>query len=97
MAIIYLQGPSSRGSAPDPSSELSRDPVVLKGEYLGRLGLISPVISQILREPNPYKEALRKARLYKASAFSMPTGTGSEDLSNYADADYYSSEFGRFA
>jgi hypothetical protein len=61
-------------STPDLAAELSRDPVVLKGEFLGRLGYAAPVIGQILTRPNPYRDALIKARLYKASDFSMPNG-----------------------
>lgn len=97
MAILYSTQPAVRGTTPDLAAELSRDPVVVKGEFLGRLGFASPVISQILTDPNPYRDALRKVRLYKESAYSMPTGTESLSLSNYGDARYYSTDFGRYA
>ena len=96
MAVIYSNQPAFRGPRTDVASELSWDPVVLKGEFLGRLGYASPVVSQILTRPNPYRDALLKARLYKNSDFSMPTGTGELSLSNYGDSAYYSSDFGRY-
>ena len=77
-------------------AELFRDPFVLKGEFLGRLGYANPVVSQILTQPNPYRDALIKARLYKASEFSMPTDTEALGLSNYGDAAYFSRDFGRY-
>lgn len=97
MAVLFSNQLASRGVTPDLAAELSRDPVVLKGEFLGRLGYASPVVGQILTRPNPYRDALLKARLYKESEFSMPTGTEALGLSNYGDADYFSSEFGRYA
>lgn len=77
-------------------AELFRDPLVLKGEFLGRLGYANPVVGQILTRPNPYRDALLKARLYKNSDFSMPTGTSELSLSNYGDSTYFSSDFGRY-
>lgn len=96
MAILFSNQLASRGVTPDLAAELSRDPVVLKGEFLGRLGYASPVVGQILTRPNPYRDALLRARLYKNSDFSMPTGTGELSLSNYGDSTYYSSDFGRY-
>jgi len=83
-------------------SELSRNPYVLKGEFLGRLGSVgfgsvSPVVSQILTQPNPYEDALRKARIYKYSEFSDPTNVNAYSLRNYGGADYYSNNFGRYS
>lgn len=69
---------------------------VTKSEFLGRLGFASPVVGQVFTRPNPYRDALMKARLYKASEFSMPSTTGSLGLSNYGDSDYYSSDFGQY-
>lgn len=54
------------------------------------------MVSQILTKPNPYRDALLKARLYKESDFSMPTGTEALGLSNYGDAAYFSRDFGRY-
>jgi len=96
MAVLFSNQLASRGVTPDLAAELSRDPVVLKGEFLGRLGYASPVVSQILTRPNPYRDALLKARLYKNSDFSMPVGTSELSLSNYGDSAYYSSDFGRY-
>lgn len=78
--------------APTLSEPLS----VAKSEFLGRLGYASPVIGQAFTRPNPYRDALVKARLYKASEFSMPSSTEALGLSNYGDADYYSSNFGKY-
>lgn len=78
-------------------AELARNPVVLKGEFLGRTGFGTPVVNQILTNPNPYRDALLKARLYKESEFSMPTSTSALSLSNYGDANYFSNNFGEFA
>lgn len=78
-------------------AELARNPIVLKGEFLGRTGFGTPVVGQILINPNPYRDALLKARLYKESEFSMPTSTSALSLSNYGDANYFSSNFGEFA
>jgi hypothetical protein len=78
-------------------AELSRDPLVLRGEFLGRVGFASPVINQVLTQTNPYQDALLKARLYKASEYSMPTDTEMSGLSNYTDSDYYSTNFGRYS
>lgn len=96
MTVIYRNQPATRGTTPDPAAELSRDPVVLKGEFLGRLGFAAPVVGQILTRPNPYRDALLKARLYKASEFSLPTDTEALGLSNYGDAAYFSRDFGRY-
>jgi hypothetical protein len=96
VAILFSNQLASRGSTPDLAAELSRDPVVLKGEFLGRLGYASPVVGQILTRPNPYRDALLKAKLYKESEFSMPTGTEALGLSNYGDASYYLRDFGRY-
>lgn len=78
-------------------AELSRNPLILKGEFLGRTGFGTPVVGQILTNPNPYRDALLKVRLYKESDLSMPTVTSASSLSNYGDADYFSSNFGEFA
>lgn len=78
--------------APTLSEPLS----VAKSEFFGRPGFGSPVVGQLFSRPNPYRDALLKARLYKASEFSMPSDTEALGLSNYSDADYYSSNFGRF-
>lgn len=97
MAVLFSNQPAVRGVSSDLAAELSRDPIVLKGEFLGRLGFAAPVIGQILTQPNPYRDALLKARLYKASEFSMPTDTEALGLSNYGDAAYFSRDFGRYS
>jgi hypothetical protein len=78
--------------APSLSEPLS----VAKSQFSGLLGSGSPVVGQAFTRPNPYRDALVKARLYKASDFSMPTDTEALGLSNYGDASYYSSDFGRY-
>jgi hypothetical protein len=69
---------------------------VAKSEFLGRLGFATPVAGQAFTQPNPYRDALMRARLYKASEFSMPSDTEALGLSNYGDAAYYSSDFGKY-
>ena len=105
MTAIYRPEPENTAVY----NALSRDPVVIKGRYVGAVPYLPPVpsfggrigpqvvVGQGLTEPSPYRDALRRARLYKESALSMPTGTGANDLSNYGDADYFSKEFGIYA
>ena len=78
------------------SPSLSDPLSVAKSEFLGRLGFAAPVAGQVFTRPNPYRDALRKARLYKESEFSMPFNTEALGLSNYGDAEYYSSNFGKY-
>jgi hypothetical protein len=105
MTAIYRPEPENTAVY----NELSRAPVVIKGAYAGAVPYLRPVplfggkigpqvvVGQVFQEPSPYRDALRRARLYKDSVFSIPTGTGANDLSNYGDADYYSNKFGRYA